>query len=337
MFPPALSDSKSRVDKKCINYTEAYDLVLGPLCYFTLLRVKYDDTVKSWNRSQCIRRINRKIQTVLQYNNIYCNDRYKNVQITYGLAITRITCPLRSSKRVCSRMSVRSAMDSTTFLVILFWVCLAAATAAVAEPVTRRDGVDNANALNAMRRERWKASIRSFFPWSRASKSNKSSAGDRDKGEKPAAEPKSPRGGGSYAKDNGYGGQDKPQTYATDGVAAYGTEGECLLANNDRPCVCFTADFLDPIGDQTASDESAASRCPSYKPAPKWFAVTRGTAIDGVVDDEDATNDDGTAAAVTAAAARARRVVDFDRVVDYRLKTSKDGRPIPRLFSMRFS
>ncbi|XP_025190793.1 uncharacterized protein LOC112591252 [Melanaphis sacchari] len=134
----------------------------------------------------------------------------------------------------------------------------------------------------------------------------------------------------------------------------FGTEDECVSANQGRACVCYMTDFLDLVGqrlDEADDDDStAALSCRSFKPVPTVFVVYPATAADG---------DGTTAAAATNAASAPPNVsadvmvgrnggksgggrnrsgvgdgdqkaaptwkeVDFDDVVNYRLNKSSD-------------
>lgn len=120
----------------------------------------------------------------------------------------------------------------------------------------------------------------------------------------------------------------------------FGTENECMLANNGRQCLCYMIDFLDLIGqrlDETASENQTTMetmfQCPSYKQVPVAFDVfptliTSGTKSDEnypaanvLVVQKSLTNADGHATATVPV----RKEVNFGYVVNYQLETSKDG------------
>lgn len=147
---------------------------------------------------------------------------------------------------------------------------------------------------------------------------------------------------------------------AASGPTVFAGEPECVLANNGRPCVCYTTDFLDSVSslldEQVSQDMSAAAvamfACQSYTVVASQFVVspspppsppppspTTGTSKTGtsktgtsktavLFSDRSSaageTKNDKTAndTAVTAAA---RREVDFNSVVNYQLEKSKDG------------
>jgi len=123
-------------------------------------------------------------------------------------------------------------------------------------------------------------------------------------------------------------------------MAIFGTENECVSANNGRLCVCYMTDFLDSIAerlDETAAENqtvvATAFRCPSYKSVSASFVVsltvdTTITPIDkttmtvNVLGQNVLTNDiDNRTADVTV-----RREVDFNYVVNYELETSKNSK-----------
>lgn len=121
----------------------------------------------------------------------------------------------------------------------------------------------------------------------------------------------------------------------------FDNEYECTSANDGRPCVCYTTDFLDSLGqlldeavvqdDMTAA--AVAFACPSYKVVPPTFVVSYSSATAAAVAVVETTtvhlgqNSTGTNINETAAATvPANKEVDFDYIVNYKLEKSNDGK-----------
>lgn len=150
------------------------------------------------------------------------------------------------------------------------------------------------------------------------------------------------------------------------GKIVFGTEDECVSANQGRACVCYMTDFLDLVGqhlieaaaadnDRDGSDEAAALSCRSFKPVPAAFVVYPATMADGVETTAAATANATTNGPANVSAdvmvernggksgGRGRsgvgddekkvvaatpmwKELEFDNVINYRLKKSSDGK-----------
>jgi len=123
-------------------------------------------------------------------------------------------------------------------------------------------------------------------------------------------------------------------------MAIFGNENECMSANNGRLCVCYMTDFLDSIGerlDKTAAENqtvvATAFQCPSYKSVSASFIVssTVDTTITPIDKTTTTVNFSGQNVLTNGidnriANVAVRREVDFNYVVNYELKTSKNGK-----------
>jgi len=160
------------------------------------------------------------------------------------------------------------------------------------------------------------------------------------------------------------------------GRIVFGTEDECVSANQGRACVCYMTDFLDLVGqrlneaaaaddDGDGSDEVVALNCRSFKPVPAAFVIYAATIADGIEMTAAATanatttgpanfsadvmvernggksggrgrsgvgDDEKKAMATTTA----WKEVDFDNVINYRLKKSSDGKTYKIKRTFRF-
>ncbi|CAH1736627.1 unnamed protein product [Aphis gossypii] len=148
------------------------------------------------------------------------------------------------------------------------------------------------------------------------------------------------------------------------GRIVFGTEDECVSANQGRACVCYMTDFLDLVGQRLnevaaaenggdGNDEAAALSCRSFKPVPTAFVLYPTTAADGVETTATATVNSTTTGPANfsadvmvernggksggrdrsgagdddkkaVAATPVWKEVDFDNVINYRLEKSSD-------------
>lgn len=118
----------------------------------------------------------------------------------------------------------------------------------------------------------------------------------------------------------------------------FDNEDECMAASGGRSCVCYLTDFLDLIDQRlddpaTTADEDTiapAFKCPSYKPVPAAFVVSSkaaATSHEETTTVKVSMNKNNSVDYVDgqAVTSPARREVNFDSVVNYRLQTFKDG------------